>query len=47
MLQAIQTKDYNIILFLIIMFALLTILSYATRDILYEIIDPRVRRKGA
>ncbi|MCU9934909.1 ABC transporter permease [Mycoplasmopsis cynos] len=47
LLQAIQTKDYNIILFLIIMFALLTIVSYATRDILYEIIDPRVRRKGA
>ncbi|AKF41181.1 dipeptide/oligopeptide/nickel ABC transporter permease DppB/OppB [Mycoplasmopsis canis UFG4] len=47
LLQAIQTKDYNIILFLIVMFALLTIVSYATRDILYEVIDPRVRRKGA
>ncbi|MGZ9755729.1 ABC transporter permease [Mycoplasma sp. 246B] len=47
LLQAIQTKDYNVILFLIIMFTLLTILSYATRDILYEVIDPRVRRKGA
>ncbi|QKT05496.1 ABC transporter permease [Mycoplasma sp. OR1901] len=47
LLQAIQTKDYNVILFLIVMFTLLTILSYATRDMLYEIIDPRVRRKGA
>ncbi|TDV24277.1 oligopeptide transport system permease protein [Mycoplasmopsis mustelae] len=47
LLQAIQTKDYNVILFLIVMFTLLTILSYATRDILYEVIDPRVRRKGA
>ncbi|WP_036458850.1 ABC transporter permease [Mycoplasma leonicaptivi] len=47
LLQAIQSKDYNVILFLIIMFALLTIISYATRDILYEVIDPRVRRKGA
>ncbi|VEU58890.1 ABC transporter permease [Mycoplasmopsis gallinacea] len=46
LLQAIQTKDYNVILFLIIMFALLTILSYATRDLLYEAIDPRVRRRG-
>ncbi|WP_036452694.1 ABC transporter permease [Mycoplasma buteonis] len=46
LLQAIQTKDYNVILFLIIIFALLTILSYATRDILYEAIDPRVRRRG-
>ncbi|WP_044888847.1 ABC transporter permease [Mycoplasmopsis glycophila] len=46
LLQAIQTKDYNVILFLIIIFALLTIVSYATRDILYEAIDPRVRRRG-
>ncbi|SJZ56282.1 ABC transporter permease [Mycoplasmopsis verecunda] len=47
LLQAIQTKDYNVILFLIIMFAFLTVLSYAFRDILYEAIDPRVRRRGA
>lgn len=46
LLQAIQTKDYNVILFLIVMFAILTILSYATRDILYEVIDPRIRRRG-
>lgn len=46
LLQAIQTKDFNVILFLIVMFALLTILSYTFRDILYELIDPRVRRKG-
>ncbi|WP_036464841.1 ABC transporter permease [Mycoplasmopsis sturni] len=46
LLQAIQTKDYNVILFLIIIFAILTILSYATRDILYEAIDPRIRRRG-
>lgn len=45
-LQAIQTNDYNLILFLIIMFSLLTIVSYATRDILYELIDPRVRKKA-
>ncbi|WP_025755279.1 ABC transporter permease [Mycoplasmopsis cricetuli] len=46
LLQAIQSKDYNVILFLIIIFAMLTILSYATRDILYEAIDPRIRRRG-
>ncbi|WP_051619137.1 ABC transporter permease [[Mycoplasma] collis] len=45
-LQAIQTKDYNVILFLIIIFSMLTVLSYATRDILYELIDPRIRRKS-
>ncbi|QCZ36682.1 ABC transporter permease [Mycoplasma nasistruthionis] len=47
LLQAIQSKDYNVILFLIVMFALLTVLSYAFRDILYEAIDPRIRRRGA
>ncbi|VEU74891.1 Oligopeptide transport system permease protein oppB [Mycoplasmopsis citelli] len=46
LLQAIQTKDYNVILFLMVIFAILTILSYATRDLLYEAIDPRVRRRG-
>ncbi|MFN3044856.1 ABC transporter permease [Mycoplasmoides gallisepticum] len=45
LLQAIQTKDYNVILFLIVMFALITVLSYAFRDILYELIDPRIRRR--
>ncbi|VEU59209.1 ABC transporter permease [Mesomycoplasma neurolyticum] len=45
-LEAIQTKDYNVILFLIIIFSMLTVLSYATRDILYELIDPRIRRKS-
>ncbi|VEU76085.1 ABC transporter permease [Mycoplasmopsis columboralis] len=46
LLQAIQSKDYNVILFLIVIFAILTILSYASRDLLYEAIDPRVRRRG-
>lgn len=46
LLQAIQSKDYSVILFLIIIFAVLTILSYASRDLLYEAIDPRVRRRG-
>lgn len=47
LLQAIQTKDYNVILFLIVIYSFLTIISYAARDILYEVIDPRIRRKGA
>ncbi|UUD36505.1 ABC transporter permease [Mycoplasmopsis citelli] len=46
LLQAIQTKDYNVILFLMVIFSILTILSYASRDLLYEAIDPRVRRRG-
>ncbi|MEE3928475.1 ABC transporter permease [Mycoplasmopsis ciconiae] len=44
--NAITSKDYNIILFQVIFFSLLTILSYTLRDVLYEIIDPRIRRKG-
>ncbi|ADE19878.1 ABC transporter permease [Mycoplasma crocodyli] len=45
LLQAITSKDYNIILFMVTLFSLITILSYTLRDILYEVIDPRVRRK--
>lgn len=45
-LSSIQTKDYNVLLFLIVMFSIIIILSYALRDILYELIDPRIRRSG-
>ncbi|AJQ45262.1 ABC transporter permease [Ureaplasma diversum] len=46
LISAITSKDYNVILFLVVMFSLLTILSFTFRDILYEAIDPRVRRRG-
>ncbi|VEU76623.1 ABC transporter permease [Mycoplasmopsis columbina] len=46
LLQAITSKDYNIILFMVTIFSLLTILSYTLRDALYQIIDPRVRKRG-
>ncbi|MCU4706495.1 ABC transporter permease [Mycoplasma sp. CSL7503-lung] len=45
LLNAITSKDYNIILFMVTVFSLLTILSYTTRDALYKLIDPRVRRR--
>ncbi|UUD35033.1 ABC transporter permease [Mycoplasmopsis caviae] len=45
LIQAITSKDYNIILFMVTLFSLITILSYACRDALYRIIDPRVRRR--
>ncbi len=44
-LDAIQSKDQNVILFLVITFSLLTILSFILRDALYEIMDPRMRRR--
>ncbi|MBZ4212807.1 ABC transporter permease [Mycoplasma sp. U97] len=46
LLNAITSKDYNIILFMVTLFSLLTILSYTCRDALYQIIDPRIRRRG-
>ncbi|MBT1381261.1 ABC transporter permease [Mycoplasma bovis] len=46
LLNAITSKDFNIILFMVTLFSLLTILSYTCRDALYKIIDPRVRRWG-
>ncbi|WP_406615043.1 ABC transporter permease [Mycoplasmopsis hyopharyngis] len=45
LLQAITSKDYNIILFMVSLFSLITILSYTLRDVLYELIDPRVRKR--
>nr|WP_241003409.1 ABC transporter permease [Mycoplasma sp. Mirounga ES2805-ORL] len=44
LLNAITSKDYNIILFMVTLFSLITILSYTCRDALYKIIDPRVRK---
>lgn len=46
LLNAITSKDYNIILFMVTIFSLITILSYTCRDALYMIIDPRVRKRG-
>lgn len=44
MMAAITSKDNNIILFLVIIYTLLTIISYALRDMLYVLLDPRIRR---
>ncbi|CAC13583.1 OLIGOPEPTIDE ABC TRANSPORTER SYSTEM PERMEASE PROTEIN OPPB [Mycoplasmopsis pulmonis] len=46
LINAIESKDFNIILFLVILYSLLTIISFTLRDISYELLDPRVRRKG-
>lgn len=43
LVSAIQVKDYNIILILVTIYSAMTILSYSLRDILYSILDPRVR----
>ncbi|TQC51373.1 ABC transporter permease [Mycoplasmopsis mucosicanis] len=45
LLHAITSKDYNIILFMVTLFSLITILSYTCRDALYKAIDPRVRKR--
>lgn len=46
LIDAIQAKDFNIILFLVSIYSLLTIISYTLRDISYELLDPRIRRKA-
>lgn len=46
LLNAITSKDFNIILFMVTLFSLLTILSYTCRDALYKVIDPRIRRRA-
>ncbi|AJC50016.1 ABC transporter permease [Mycoplasma flocculare] len=46
MIDAIQSKDNNIILFLVIIYSLLTIISFTLRDISYELLDPRIRRRA-
>ena len=43
LISAIQVKDYNIILILVTIYSALTVLSFALRDILYSVLDPRVR----
>ena len=42
LLSSIQTKDINIVTFLVVLYALITVLGYNIRDILYKLIDPRV-----
>lgn len=44
--EAIISKDYNVILLLVIIYSLITIIGYTIRDALYQIIDPRIRRGG-
>ena len=44
LVSAIQVKDYNIILILVTIYSAMTVLSYSLRDILYRVLDPRVRR---
>lgn len=42
--EAIISKDYNVILLLVIIYSITTIVGYTTRDALYILIDPRIRR---
>lgn len=46
LIDAIYTKDYNIIMGLTIFFSALYVVSILIVDILYSVIDPRIRLKG-
>lgn len=43
MVSAIQTNDYNIVLFMTVVNSMTTVLAYSIRDVLYNILDPRVK----
>lgn len=43
LISAIQAKDYDVVLAIILIFSFITILGYFIRDILYTILDPRTR----
>ncbi|MGY6171866.1 ABC transporter permease [Candidatus Mycoplasma pogonae] len=43
--EGIMSKDYNVVLFLIIIYSVITVMSFAIRDVLYELLDPRIRKK--
>ena len=45
-LQAAQTKDVYVLLFMVLAFTLMTILAFKLRDWLYTVLDPRLRRRG-
>ncbi len=44
LITAIQAKDYNIILIMVVIYSAMTVLAYNIRDVMYSLIDPRVRR---
>ena len=45
MINGINSKDYNVIQFLVVLYTLLTIISYQLRDGMYRLLDPRARGK--
>ncbi|WP_031489105.1 ABC transporter permease [Ureaplasma canigenitalium] len=45
-LDSILSKDFNVILLLVIIYSITTIIGYTLRDALYILIDPRIRRGG-
>lgn len=46
MFEAIMSKDYNVLLFIIVISSIMTIISFLLRDITYVLFDPRLRRGG-
>ena len=46
MLTAIKGSDYNVVVFIATFFSAITVLGYFVRDILYKVIDPRLRTKN-
>lgn len=43
LISAITTKDINVIMFIVILLTIITVISFRLRDVLYRLLDPRMR----
>lgn len=43
LISAITTKDINVIMFIVILLTIITVISFRLRDVLYKLLDPRMR----
>lgn len=40
---AITTKDTNVIMFIVMLLTVITVISFRLRDVIYRLLDPRMR----
>lgn len=43
LISAITTKDINVIMFIVMLLTIITVISFRLRDVLYRLLDPRMR----
>jgi peptide/nickel transport system permease protein len=42
--EAVRSKDYPIVMAVVVISSMMLLISYIVRDVAYGIVDPRVRR---